>query len=838
MKNIRFKLLLAFFVPAVFFLAAEAKAATYWVTPDGSSAWAECARTQDSGGKYCSLPSANANAKAGDIVNLKGGVYSTLTGLGLINPSNSGSAGNPIVFQSAPGELAVLSSNSASSRGAIHIQGKSFIRITGLKVINSFAFFFLGNGTNNVEISHCSFENASMTYSIGLITCSNSAGSACNHSKHNWIHHNTFSKYGRVTDSYDDVGTIRIGQDCWISGSNVFCDDSSYNTFENNVFSHGGHDNFDLGGRFNVVRNNIFRNNEAHFKYIPKVLEGVAGDSSTDIFTKENHGLSAGWKVHFTSLNGGEGLKIGSAAQNEYYVRSSGLTQNNFSLSEVSSSGAAANFSSDVINATIVGGGVNTPASGYFGNRCFMTSNYGEYYFNKYDKPHTANQNLLEGNRIGHSGISPDDDGSFGIETPGSHLIVRYNSIYNTAGSGIYLKNQPAVEFYGTIGDSEKDLFTKTGHNLLDGDIIFFHALSGGAGLLKNRGYFILNASSDTFQISERLGGVPADFSSNITSSAIVRSYGLKNPVSGSASNDTFTSSYHGLWNGAALYLFNLEGGSGLNENSQYFAIDATEHTFKLSGSIRGNPIDFSTDVSRVKPVFIRRYGAGSYSKIYNNSVYYSGYGDDDISSGFKYGFQAISTSINVHRPHPVMVSVKNNIFYNSFRGEHSFSEVNADITYFNNYSQDPKFENQYIGDRTSLTLPNLNLQPSSGAIDKGTFLTTAKGSGANSIRLAVEDAFYFQDGKWGSDLSEKYPDWIAIGSVDNIVAINNINYTTNVISLAEERSWRDNDPVWLYKKSDGTRVLYASAPDIGAHEYASNSDMTAPAAPSGLSVR
>lgn len=32
--------------------------------------------------------------------------------------------------------------------------------------------------------------------------------------------------------------------------------------------------------------------------------------------------------------------------------------------------------------------------------------------------------------------------------------------------------------------------------------------------------------------------------------------------------------------------------------------------------------------------------------------------------------------------------------------------------------------------------------------------------------------------------------------------------------------TWADDAPIWLYKKSDGTRVLYGSAPDYGAYEY------------------
>jgi hypothetical protein len=135
----------------------------------------------------------------------------------------------------------------------------------------------------------------------------------------------------------------------------------------------------------------------------------------------------------------------------------------------------------------------------------------------------------------------------------------------------------------------------------------------------------------------------------------------------------------------------------------------------------------------------------------------------------------------------------------------------------------DPKFTSTDLSDATSATLPNLSLQSNSTALNGGTYLTQANGSGNNSSTLIVDDALYFQDGSWGSDLNRGinfFPDWIAIGNVNNVVQISSIDYSTNTITLASNATWSDNDPVWLYKKSDGTRVLYESAPEYGAHEY------------------
>ena len=64
------------------------------------------------------------------------------------------------------------------------------------------------------------------------------------------------------------------------------------------------------------------------------------------------------------------------------------------------------------------------------------------------------------------------------------------------------------------------------------------------------------------------------------------------------------------------------------------------------------------------------------------------------------------------------------------------------------------------------------------------------------------------------------FPDWIAIGTVTNIVKISSIDYMTNTIVLASPMTWADKAKIWLYNDSSGRRVLNGAAPDAGAHEY------------------
>ena len=124
----------------------------------------------------------------------------------------------------------------------------------------------------------------------------------------------------------------------------------------------------------------------------------------------------------------------------------------------------------------------------------------------------------------------------------------------------------------------------------------------------------------------------------------------------------------------------------------------------------------------------------------------------------------------------------------------------------------DPIFVNSFDND--------YRLQESSPAIDSGAPLTAVHEDDIGSgIILKVADAGYFQDG-WGMQDIGVQSDWIAIGEAYNVVQISSIDFETNIITLESPISRSDGDPVWLYKDSDGTRVLYGSAPDIGAYEY------------------
>ena len=271
------------------------------------------------------------------------------------------------------------------------------------------------------------------------------------------------------------------------------------------------------------------------------------------------------------------------------------------------------------------------------------------------------------------------------------------------------------------------------------------------------------------------------------------------------------------------------------------------------------NIVRFNYIFSAMNSCLMFKYGwvagaggnGGTYNRVYNNTLYHCGFGNPWYESPHA---ERQSTSpepllaIRFYQTETVGNVVKNNLIYDSRR--HALSgfdigsgandpSVGANSVVTNNWLTahgNPKFVNPDVRDPMSLVLPNLALQPSSGAIDAGTFLTTALGTAAGSTVLVVRDALYFQDGTWGSDLARGvtlFPDWISIGSPGNAVPIRSINYATNTITLAAATSWADGAPIWLYKKSDGARVLMGTGPDLGASEF----EAGGPLPPAGLRI-
>lgn len=183
---------------------------------------------------------------------------------------------------------------------------------------------------------------------------------------------------------------------------------------------------------------------------------------------------------------------------------------------------------------------------------------------------------------------------------------------------------------------------------------------------------------------------------------------------------------------------------------------------------------------------------------------------------------------------------IKNNLLYKSGSG-YDFcggaTTVNTDNTVTSNWltsNGNPGFVNASTTVLDDENTPDLSLLSTSTAAKGGVHLTTAVGAGTKSTTLVVADALYFQDGTWGSPLAGYQADWIAIGGTANAVQISSINYATNTITLAAAKTWATGAKIWLYKRADGTRVLYGSYPGYGASPVMATSSSSGASGTSG----
>jgi hypothetical protein len=165
-------------------------------------------------------------------------------------------------------------------------------------------------------------------------------------------------------------------------------------------------------------------------------------------------------------------------------------------------------------------------------------------------------------------------------------------------------------------------------------------------------------------------------------------------------------------------------------------------------------------------------------------------------------------------------------------------SDYQSESTYATLKNLDPSFTN-YPYQKT--------IASNSALIDKGGNLTTVT-SGCGTSSLVLADVRWFQPGWAGTD-----PDTLAIGETvegATIAQITRISYSDTAstssgnVTFDSAVSCTNGNKVWLYKKSDGVKVIYGSAPDIGAWEYGAasmhgtgGSHQIGPVAPIGIRV-
>lgn len=453
---------------------------TYWVSPTGQAAWSACrSDTPLEGTAACPLRLANLSAVAGDLVYLRGGVYSLASANdGGIDPRNSGTCPNPpclggrgatfIEFAAFAGEVPVLAqANPTTPIIGLRLYGDKWVRVTGITFKNFTHYMgFLYGGASYNEISYCSFVSEP-GYDVGMGFIVGGFDGSSGWSTHNWIHHNFFSRRRAENPCGEAVDVIRLGNNV----TNPWSADN-HNTFESNLVEHGSHSTLVTNSLKNVIINNTFHNEPwvpgcSSWRKATSRSTLTLGTGSRTLVTQPGiTGFTAGQPISIVSEH--DLSQAMSGVVTNYNTTGGTLTVD---VRHASGSGTSSSW---LLSQGNIPKYSDSTYDGKYGHRNLAIGDENHY---------VDNLNLVEGNRIGFAGVNPGNGGSTNLdfESPGN--IGRYNFIYGGMTSGVYFKWPNSSSFGDGTGGVRNYVYSNTIYrNGLGWDA----GLYGGANLAYN----------------------------------------------------------------------------------------------------------------------------------------------------------------------------------------------------------------------------------------------------------------------------------------------------------------------------------------------------------------
>ena len=230
-------------------------ATNYYV--DKNSIGGQCNDNENPGtitNPWCTINKANTMLQAGDTVYIRQGIYSDNDGNAIINPDNSGSAGNPITYTNYQDEEVILRSITDSNLNRGALINKNYIMIDGLKFDNidqsqsqmDYFIYIPSNKHHNI-IKNCVMKYLSdnwASYSDGIIMQEGA--------NYNQILDNVIEYVGKDSDNSQCNG-IRMQDGAKGSGCH-------HNLIQGNTVRYAGHAGIQARGYRNIIKDNIVYN--------------------------------------------------------------------------------------------------------------------------------------------------------------------------------------------------------------------------------------------------------------------------------------------------------------------------------------------------------------------------------------------------------------------------------------------------------------------------------------------------------------------------------------------------------------------------------------------------
>jgi hypothetical protein len=253
---------------------AQASEPPHWVSPTGAADWAQSARAKPlDGPAACSLVTANANARAGDTVYLRGGTYTTS-----LTPANNGTESARLTFQAYGKEKPRIT----GVQNAIALADRSYITVRGLTSDTVDRFLDVRRSHHNWFVD-CIFTKANNTggWPTGIMMVESS--------HHNVIKGISVGEVGYASPKPDDIGGVMV-----LGNWELADDHSDYNLIEDSTFYRGGHHIIEINGGHNILRNNYFHN-ENWMRFDRPQTKNLAGNRDLGFAT--DYPNNAAWNV-------------------------------------------------------------------------------------------------------------------------------------------------------------------------------------------------------------------------------------------------------------------------------------------------------------------------------------------------------------------------------------------------------------------------------------------------------------------------------------------------------------------------------------------------------------
>jgi hypothetical protein len=234
-----------------------------------------------------------------------------------------------------------------------------------------------------------------------------------------------------------------------------------------------------------------------------------------------------------------------------------------------------------------------------------------------------SNHGLINGMKINFSSITPSNAG----------LLTGFTYYVSNVTTDTFQLSSMSIEDLlgagyggqtGVTANAATNTFTKNDHGFANGNQVYISNPSSLSGLLTSKRYYIINSTTDTFQLSLTFGGSVVDITSNISSVNVMYDFGFLFyiNINNNVTNATITTIPSNWTVNSSIFA----NGSIPNFPSQGAVITAkNENTLTISVTPSSSINTTLNNANYVSCLFLEQYDTRQAAKIYQNGGSVSG---------------------------------------------------------------------------------------------------------------------------------------------------------------------------------------------------------------------